>query len=233
MDSSLVLLVVGHLFHTANAALHEGTMFYGCSGSGAGQVQLHWDGDQLGYADFKERRAIWTAPLLEELESVFFSGFYTLALISKERVCKFYLAKAVQIDKSPTEEKAPTLLVYPREEAEQGEENTLYCYIRHFYPPFINVTWTRNGAEVTDGAALSNLYPETDGTVSQLASLSFRPRTDDVLDCSVQHQALSRPASTTWENNGRTSPELVSSLTSPDGCVAAMPEVQQRHRGQF
>lgn len=84
------------------------------------------------------------------------------------------------------------------EETEQGEENTLYCYISHFYPPSANITWTKNGVQVTEGVALSNLHPETDGTFSQLASLSFHPETDDVLGCSVQHQALSRPVTKTW-----------------------------------
>lgn len=198
MDPSLVLLVVGHFFLTAHAALYEGTMFYGCSESGDGQVQLHWNGDQIAYADFEIRRAVWTAPLLEELEKDFLPGFYLLALVSKERLWKYYIAEAAQIEKSPIEKKAPTMLVYPKEEAEQGKESIFYCYISHFYPPFINVTWTRNGVQVTEGVALSNLYPEGDGTFSQLASLSFSPHTDDVLGCSVQHAALSHPATKTW-----------------------------------
>lgn len=202
MDSSLVLLVLlvwGQFFYTAHAALHEGTMFYGCHEFGDCQVQMHWDGDQAIYADFKKGQAVWTAPLLEELKDVLSSGFYILALVSRERLLKHYLSKAMQIDRSPTEEKAPTVLIYPMEETEQGEENTLYCYISHFYPPSANITWTKNGVQVTEGVALSNLHPETDGTFSQLASLSFHPETDDVLGCSVQHQALSRPVTKTWE----------------------------------
>ncbi|XP_059180238.1 H-2 class II histocompatibility antigen, I-E alpha chain-like [Centropristis striata] len=173
-------------------------MFYGCSESGDGQVQIHWNGDQMLYADFKNGKAVWTAPLLEELEDVLSPRFYILALVSRERLHKYYLAKAMKIEKSPTEEKAPTILIYPWEEEEPGEENTLYCYISRFYPPDISVVWTRNGVQVTEGVALSNLIPESDGTFSQLASLSVRPETGDVHGCSVQHQALSRPANSTW-----------------------------------
>ncbi|XP_071318234.1 uncharacterized protein [Trachinotus anak] len=198
MDSLLVLLVSAHVVHTAHTGLHQVTMFYGCFQSGDCQVQLHWDGHQVVYADFRTGQAVWTAPLLDELKEHMSPGFYIVALVSKERLSEYYLAKAVQIDKSPTKEKAPTVLVYPMEEAEQGKENTLYCYIRHFYPPSINVTWTRNGVQVTEGAALSGLYPDMDGTFSQLASLSFRPEPGDVLRCSVQHQALSLPVNTTW-----------------------------------
>lgn len=198
MDSSLVLLVLGQFFFTAHSALYEGTMFYGCFESGEGQVQIHWNRDQMVYADFKNGQAVWTAPLLDKLKNGMSSEFYILALVSRERLCKHYLPKALQFDKSPTEEKAPTMFVYPKEEAEQGEENTLYCYISHFYPPSINVTWTKNGVQVTNGVTLSNLYPEMDGTFSQLASLSFRPETDDVLGCSVQHEALRNPVKATW-----------------------------------
>lgn len=90
------------------------------------------------------------------------------------------------------------LLLYPSKEAEPEEETTLYCYIRHFYPPHVDVMWTKNGVQVTEGVALNNLLPETDGTFSQLASLAIRPQRGDVLGCRVQHEALSRPANTTW-----------------------------------
>ncbi|XP_042254022.1 H-2 class II histocompatibility antigen, A-Q alpha chain-like isoform X1 [Thunnus maccoyii] len=206
MDFSLVLLVllVLGIVSTAHAARYEGTMFYGCFESCDCKVQLHWDGDQVMYADFKSGETVWTAPLLSEVENTMSAGFYIQSQVSKERLCKHYLPKATQIDKNPTEEKAPRMLVYPSEEAELGKEITLYCYISHFYPPLINVTWTRNGFKVTEGVALSNPQPETDGTFSQLASLSFHPKTDDVLGCTVQHQALSHPVNTAWgETNSR------------------------------
>ncbi|KAM4525423.1 RLA class II histocompatibility antigen, DP alpha-1 chain-like [Odontesthes bonariensis] len=198
MESSLALLLCGFIFPTAGAAVHEGTMFYGCFQSGDGQVQLHWDGDQVIYADFKRKRAVWTAPLLEELEEQMSYGFYMVALVSKERACKQYLGKAVQKDKSPTREKAPTVLVYSMEEVEEGKENTFYCYIRSFYPPSINVTWTVNGVPVTEGGTLGNLSPEMDGSFSLLAGLSVRPQPADVLRCSVQHRALGRPLVAEW-----------------------------------
>ncbi|XP_062298278.1 H-2 class II histocompatibility antigen, A-K alpha chain-like [Scomber scombrus] len=173
-------------------------MFYGCFESCDCQVQFQWDGDQVMFADFKSGRTVWTAPLMSELEKPMSEGFYILAQDSKLRLCKHYLSKATQIDKNPTEEKAPTMLVYPREEAELGKQTVLYCYISHFYPPSINVTWTRNGLTVTEGVTLSNLYPESDGTFSQLTSLSVSPETDDVLGCIVQHQTLIHPVTTAW-----------------------------------
>lgn len=76
-------------------------MFYGCFESGDSQVQLHWDGDQVLYADFKNQKMVWTVPLLEE-QSEMFPGMYKLALVSRERICHVYLAAALDRDRSPT-----------------------------------------------------------------------------------------------------------------------------------
>uniref|UniRef100_A0A3Q0SXN6 Ig-like domain-containing protein n=1 Tax=Amphilophus citrinellus TaxID=61819 RepID=A0A3Q0SXN6_AMPCI len=186
MDSSLVLLTLAFTVFTAllcvsSSAVHDEMLFYGCFESGDGQVQLHWDGNQITYADFKKKHAVWTAPLIEDLEKQI----------------------AVKMDKSPMELKDRKLAVLiltasPEPPLTEHMFTTLYCHIRHFYPPSINVTWTRNGVQVTEGTSLSNLYPQTDGTFSLLAGFSFRPQSGDVLNCNVQHRALSSPLITTW-----------------------------------
>ncbi|XP_071395320.1 RLA class II histocompatibility antigen, DP alpha-1 chain-like [Centroberyx affinis] len=197
MDFLLVSLVLSHIGSTA-AAVHEATLFYGCWQSGEAQVQAHWDGDQLLYADFDKERAVWTAPLLADLRDTWL-GFYILARISRERVCKVYLPAAAEADKDPPEERAPTVVLYPQQEAELGAENTLFCYVSRFYPPSVNISWSRNGVELTEGVALSNLLPEPDGTFSRLVGLSFSPEAGAKLGCRVEHRALPHPRTTTWE----------------------------------
>ncbi|XP_022078016.1 H-2 class II histocompatibility antigen, A-U alpha chain-like [Acanthochromis polyacanthus] len=201
MDLSLVSLLV-FIVCSAQTAVHEVSMFYGCFDSADCQVQFHLDGDQIAYADFKEQRAVWTAALIPEQVEVL-EGFYVLAVVSRDRLYKRYLHEAEQIETSPSEDKAPTVFLYPMEEAEEGKDNTLFCYISHYYPPSINVTWTINGVEVMEGRTLSNLLPEQDGTFSQLAGLSVRPQPDQVLECSVKHRALSQPAVRTWVLPGK------------------------------
>uniref|UniRef100_UPI003AAF68B9 HLA class II histocompatibility antigen, DP alpha 1 chain-like n=1 Tax=Centroberyx gerrardi TaxID=166262 RepID=UPI003AAF68B9 len=97
----------------------------------------------------------------------------------------------------------PTAVLYPRQEAELGAENTLFCYVSRFYPPSVNISWSRNGVELTEGVALSNLLPEPDGTFSRLASLTFSPEAGALLRCRVEHQALPHPHTTTWEFSSR------------------------------
>lgn len=87
------------------SAHHEGTLFYGCFEPCDCQVQLLWDGDQVIYADFKSGQSVWTAPLLSEVEQPMSEGFYILAQDSKQSLCNYYLSRAVQEDKSPSEDK--------------------------------------------------------------------------------------------------------------------------------
>uniref|UniRef100_A0A3B4ZV80 Ig-like domain-containing protein n=1 Tax=Stegastes partitus TaxID=144197 RepID=A0A3B4ZV80_9TELE len=181
---------------------HEVILFYGCFHSADCQAQLHLDEDQIAYADFKNQQTVWTAPLLQEHQETF-RELYALAVVCKDTLYNEYLPQAVQIEKGPSEDKAPTVSIYPMEEAEEGQNNTLFCYISHFYPPSVDVTWTRNGIVVTEGLTLNNLIPETDGTFSQLVGLSVRPQPEDVLQCSVKHRALSRAAVGTWELSGK------------------------------
>lgn len=51
------------------------------------------------YADFKKQHAVWTAPLLKDLETAILSWFFSLALDSRTR-CEFYLDRAVRLDNS-------------------------------------------------------------------------------------------------------------------------------------
>ncbi|XP_041709858.1 H-2 class II histocompatibility antigen, A-K alpha chain-like [Coregonus clupeaformis] len=93
----------------------------------------------------------------------------------------------------PQVKDAPESIIYPRDEGELGVENTLICFLNHFYPPPFKVNWTKNGLEVTEGAYLSRYYPNKDGTFHQFSTLSFTPQEGDVYACTVEHTALKDP----------------------------------------
>ncbi|KAK6274345.1 hypothetical protein J4Q44_G00392530 [Coregonus suidteri] len=99
----------------------------------------------------------------------------------------------------PQVKDAPESIIYPRDEEELGVENTLICFLNHFYPPPIKVNWTKNGLEVTEGAYLSRYYPNKDGTFHQFSTLSFTPQEGDVYACTVEHTALKDPKTRFWE----------------------------------
>uniref|UniRef100_A0A667ZPL6 Ig-like domain-containing protein n=1 Tax=Myripristis murdjan TaxID=586833 RepID=A0A667ZPL6_9TELE len=174
-------------------------MFCGCYQSGVAQVHFQWDRDEVGRIDFEKKGVVWTAPMPAVMEDLW-SYWYDEGRYVRNSVCKLYLPIAVMEDHRPTDAKAPVTVIYPRHEAKLGVANTLFCYVSHFYPPAINITWTRDGVKLIEGVALSDLSPEEDGTFSQLASLSFSPETGAVLGCTVEHQNLSSPAFRTWVN---------------------------------
>ncbi|KAI4883105.1 hypothetical protein NFI96_026439, partial [Prochilodus magdalenae] len=94
---------------------------------------------------------------------------------------------------------APQSSVYYKDEVELGSKNTLICYITGFYPPHVTVSWTRNDVNVTDEATLSRHYPTTVGTLNIMSHLSFTPAEGDIYTCTVEHAALDRPLTRTWD----------------------------------
>lgn len=98
---------------------------------------------------------------------------------------------------------APDNILYPRDNVELGVENRLICFVNHFYPPFINVTWTKNTVKVTEEASLSRYHPNKDGTFHQFSTLSFTPQEGDIYTCSVNHTALDEPQTRFWESEMR------------------------------
>lgn len=88
--------------------------------------------------------------------------------------------------------------MYTRYEGEDGVVNTLFCLANHFYPPTINFTWIKNGAQVTDGVSYLRYLQNSDGTFHRTSMLSFTPRVGDVYACSLEHQALQEPLIRSW-----------------------------------
>ncbi|KAG8010067.1 H-2 class II histocompatibility antigen [Nibea albiflora] len=84
---------------------------------------------------------------------------------------------------------APVSVFYPAEEVQLGIENTLTCFVNHFYPPDIKVSWTKNGQPLSEGVSLSRYYPNNDQTFHQFSTLTFTPREGDIYSCTVEHSS--------------------------------------------
>lgn len=81
---------------------------------------------------------------------------------------------------------------------ELGINNTLICYVTGFYPPHVEVSWTKNEENVTDRATLSRYYPNDDGTYKLVSHLRIIPAKGDVYTCTVEHTALARSLIKIW-----------------------------------
>lgn len=89
-------------------------------------------------------------------------------------------------------------MVYPRNEVQLTEPNTLICLVTGFYPAPVNVSWTRNGEKVTEGTSINVPYPNHEGTFTQISRLHFVPEQGDIYSCRVQHPALSEDDTRMW-----------------------------------
>lgn len=95
---------------------------------------------------------------------------------------------------------APGSTIYPKEKIELESENTLICFVNDFYPPSINVKWTKNNVKLTEGS-LGRYHLNKDGTFFQVSTLTFTPQDGDIYACTVEHPALESPQTRFWGKN--------------------------------
>ncbi|KAL6456297.1 hypothetical protein MHYP_G00348400 [Metynnis hypsauchen] len=156
------------------------------------------DGEELSHADFNQKKIIMTLPQFGD-PFTFEEGAFEQS-ISDLEACKQNLGVFVKTFNYPAEPKdAPQSSLYSKDDVELGSRNTLVCYITGFYPPHVRVSWTRNNVNVTDRASLSRYYLNDDETYNLVSTLSFTPEQGNIYTCTVEHTALDRPLTKTWD----------------------------------
>ncbi|XP_022621906.1 H-2 class II histocompatibility antigen, A-U alpha chain-like [Seriola dumerili] len=201
MRHSAVIILIFNTFCAYSEIPHEIARFVGCFDNGTTDVQFEYDAQEILYVDFEKKELVYTVPKFLVLDpSEMFSGLhvYKNALKGK-RICTAVLAYVTAEEKNPPEEQdPPECVLYPAEEVEVGVENSLICFVNHFYPPSIKVSWTKNGRPVSEGVSLSRYYANSDQTFHQFSTLTFTPREGDIYSCTVAHSALERPKTRIW-----------------------------------
>ncbi|XP_044038586.1 H-2 class II histocompatibility antigen, A-Q alpha chain-like [Siniperca chuatsi] len=178
--------------HKVNILCHT----YGCFDSSDTQLSVTLDGDEVYYADFKKELLIWDS----KLPTRFHVPWAYKYAVYYRSICKGSLQKWKQ-DKSATTKtkEAPETIIYPRDEVIKEEENTLICFINHFFPPSINIKWTKNDIEVAVEEPFNKCLPNADGTFNVFSNLNFVPKEGDIYSCTVEHEALEKPQTKFWE----------------------------------
>uniref|UniRef100_A0A8C6LMQ6 Si:busm1-194e12.8 n=1 Tax=Nothobranchius furzeri TaxID=105023 RepID=A0A8C6LMQ6_NOTFU len=100
---------------------------------------------------------------------------------------------------NPSPDPPSSLIIYPRDDVEPGQENVLLCQTSGFYPAPVNLSWTKNNREVTEGTSINVPYPNKDGSFTQISRLVFIPKLGDIYSCTVEHVALEEPLTRTWD----------------------------------
>ncbi|XP_038567428.1 RLA class II histocompatibility antigen, DP alpha-1 chain-like [Micropterus salmoides] len=202
MKCSALIILMLNSFCAFSEIPHEIIYFVGCFVNGTAEVQFEFDGEEILYVDFPKEEIIYTVPrFINPDPSQILVGLSILrdALENKD-FCSFFTVIGAEIAKIPPEEKnPPESILYPAEEAQLGVENSLTCFVNHFYPPDIKVSWTKNGRPVSEGVSLSRYHPNDDQTFHQFSTLAFTPREGDIYSCTVEHSALEWPKTRIWE----------------------------------
>ncbi len=107
----------------------------------------------------------------------------------------------------------PDTSIYLRNDVQLGAENSLICHITGFFPPPVNISWTKNNVIVTEGVSLSRYRPRNDGTFHIFSSLDIVPEERDIYGCTVNHRALQGQAQTKIWGKCHSESELKSNYT--------------------
>lgn len=181
---------------------HELKYIVGCFQHDPTQVQLEFDSEELMYADFDNSSIVYTLPPFIAFDpSTLFEKDHIYKNAGKgKKACSALMAYIILEEQQPPENKdPPESVLYPAEEVKIGAENALVCFVNHFFPPSIKVSWTKNNQPVFEGVSVSRYYPNEDMTFHQFSTLKFTPNKGDIYTCTVEHLALEQPKTRIWE----------------------------------
>ncbi|XP_030014743.1 H-2 class II histocompatibility antigen, A-U alpha chain-like [Sphaeramia orbicularis] len=201
----LILNAIGAFSQTPST--HEFTFYMGCSFNGTAEVGFQVDDEQLMYVDFHRQKVVVTLPqfIVYNPSELIAAHYVYRNSVRNRKYCLsvlYFLKELEKLKQStipPEVEDPPDSILYPSEEVELGVENSLICFVNNFFPPSINVIWTKNGDVVSEGVSLSRYYPNNDQTFRQFSTLTFTPKQGDMYSCTVEHPALERPNTRIWE----------------------------------
>ncbi|XP_077386367.1 H-2 class II histocompatibility antigen, A-U alpha chain-like [Festucalex cinctus] len=195
LSTSVILIYVLKCLGTCSQVPIKTWVSLFCSGDTASEVWTN-NGNEIMYADYIRQTLVFTVPKFFSSDPRMVAEGFTSYKRSKldRKVCQGLLVFLKDDVKYPAAvEDPPNSVIYLQDELQQGEENTLICFVTHFFPPHIQVNWTKNGVEVSEGVSLSQYYHNEDTTYHQLSSLTFTPKEGDIYSCTVEHTALDRP----------------------------------------
>uniref|UniRef100_A0A3Q3WFJ3 Ig-like domain-containing protein n=1 Tax=Mola mola TaxID=94237 RepID=A0A3Q3WFJ3_MOLML len=200
MMKMMVVLVLSFVLCVSADSQHNNMRIVGCS-EVDGEEMYGLDGEELWYADFANNKGVYPQPPFID-PFIYKKGIYEQA-VQNQQVCKTNLGIALKGNKDvPLEFDPPSSpIMYPKDEVEDQQQNTLICYVTGFYPAPVNVSWTKNEQKVTVGPTINTPYPNKDGSFTQVSRLDFIPRQGDIYSCTVEHPALTEPLTQLWDGD--------------------------------
>ncbi|KAJ6652537.1 hypothetical protein lerEdw1_011443 [Lerista edwardsae] len=150
--------------------------------------------EEIFHVDWGRKETVWRLPDFTTFASVETQGALGLMAIMKNN-----LEVLMQLsNRTQAQDVAPSATVYTKNPVEMGDPNVLICFVDQFSPPVLNITWLRNGEEVSEGVEETGFYPRTDSTFRKFSYLTFVPEAGDSYVCRVDHWGLAESLSKLW-----------------------------------
>ncbi|XP_054891300.1 H-2 class II histocompatibility antigen, A-U alpha chain-like, partial [Poeciliopsis prolifica] len=174
---------------------HQLCFIYGCFDSSDTQLYLTLDDDELYYADYKNNASVWDSKIPTPVHTDYiypYSKKYK-AMCNKD-IHRWKPDPDVRRTKDP-----PEVIIYTKDEVVEDVENSLVCFANNFYPPVINIRWTKNDKLVAEEDPFIKTISNSDGTFHVFSYLNFVPKQGDIYSCTVEHEALQEPKTRFWD----------------------------------
>lgn len=202
MKLSAGLMLLLHNLGIVAQFVHDISYMVGCFEDTTTTIQYEFDGEEILHVDYSEQEVVYSVPsyLVQDPSLVFGDLHVYRNALKARRACAGVIAylKVEGIHPEDVQD-PPESFIYPMDEVVVGFENSLICFVNHFYPPSVNVSWTKNGLPVSEGVSLSQYYPNNDQTFHRFSRLTFTPSEGDVYSCTVEHSALETPKTRIWD----------------------------------
>nr|XP_005167290.2 mamu class II histocompatibility antigen, DR alpha chain-like [Danio rerio] len=197
MELHIIILSLAIVLSTGTEFEHEVNQIQVCSNTEQ-EFFIGYDGEEIWHADIAHRRGVKTTPSFAQYAVI--PDIYERALAFLD-FCKYDLHAYIKyFNNPPPEMDAPQTSIYSKGNVQLGIQNTLVCHVTGFYPPFVNISWTKNNVIVTEGMSLSQYHPRVDGTFNIFSTLKYTPAEGDIYSCTVNHRTLQgQPQTRIWD----------------------------------
>uniref|UniRef100_A0A8C3SND6 Ig-like domain-containing protein n=1 Tax=Chelydra serpentina TaxID=8475 RepID=A0A8C3SND6_CHESE len=165
------------------------------SQQGSGEYMQDFDHEEMFYVDLEKKETVWRLPEFSK-----FTSFEAQGALGNMAVLKNNLEILIKrSNHTQAQNVPPEVTVFHEDPVELGEPNVLICFVDKFFPPVLNMTWLKNGEEVTGGVYETDFYPSQDYSFRKFSYLPFLPSQGDFYNCRVEHWGLPEPFTKHWE----------------------------------
>ncbi|XP_051524695.1 HLA class II histocompatibility antigen, DP alpha 1 chain-like [Myxocyprinus asiaticus] len=197
MELYVLILTFTVLVSSEVNVVHEDIAITVVSNTPQQEDMYGFDGEEMYHSDFARQQEVYSLP--DFADPISCPTCYD-GSVANQQIAKQNLDICIKAYKNPPPQMdPPQTSIYAKYDIVLRERNNLICHVTGFFPPYLNISWTKNNEIVTE-ASLSQYRPNKDGTFNIFSTLTMTPMEGDIYSCTVNHMSLKdQPQTKTWE----------------------------------